>query len=158
MSTYFVTANLKRRKLLWLFLALMLAVLAAFPLWRWNFDPKVPGSVIYTFREHLNRISFDSEKWKKWSRSTNEWPHTDLQPVRIRMVDDLLKRHDFHGQTREEVEKMLGPKTRTQYFSEWDLVYYLGPGRYGDAVGDSEWLVLRFDSKGRVEDYRVVHD
>ena len=40
----------------------------------------------------------------------------------------------------------------------WLVVYYLGPGRYGDAVGDSEWLVFRFDSKGPAKERRVVHD
>lgn len=79
-------------------------------------------------------------------------------PVRIRMVDDLLNRHTFKGQTREEVEALLGPKTKTEYFNDWDLVYYLGPGRYGNAVGDSEWLVFRFNSTERVKEYRVVHD
>ena len=114
--------------------------------------------MFYTFREHRKRIGFDPEKWKTFPRSSNEWPKTDLLPVRIRMVDDLLKRHDFSGQTRGEVERLLGPKTKTEYFSDWDLVYYLGPGRYGNAVGDSEWLVFRFDVSGRVQDYKVVHD
>jgi hypothetical protein len=62
------------------------------------------------------------------------------------MVDDLLKNHPLRGMTREEVTSLLGPKTETEYFREWDLVYYLGPGRYGNAIGDSEWLVIRFDS------------
>ena len=44
------------------------------------------------------------------------------------------------------------------YFSDWDLVYYLGPGRHGHAVVDSEWLVFRFDSKGPAKERRVVHD
>lgn len=74
------------------------------------------------------------------------------------MVDDLLAHHDFKGMNRDKVEAQLGPKTKTEYFSDWDLVYYLGPGRYGDAVGDSEWLVFRFDKSGCVETCELVHD
>ena len=144
----------------WLVFALLVCLvgyLAWFWFLRWELDPKVPGGWIYTRREHQNRVSFDSEKWKL-PRSTNEWPRTALLPIRIRMVDHLLAHHEFKGKSREEVEKLLGPKTKTEYFSDWDLVYYLGPGRYGDAVGDSEWLVFRFDTASRVQDYRIVHD
>lgn len=150
-----------RRRLRWLVLVFLASAVgggAWFGFLRWELDPKVPGGWIYTRREHQNRVSFDSEKWKKFPRSSNEWPHTLLLPVRIRMVDDLLKHHDLHGQSREQVETLLGPRTKTEYFSDWDLVYYLGPGRYGNAVGDSEWLVFRFDSTGHVQEYRVVHD
>ena len=156
-----VKAKLNGWKLWWL-LVLFVAGFATFPSWslfvRYLFDPNMPASLTYKYREHRNRASFDSEKWKRFPRSTNEWPHTDLLPIRIRMVEDLLKRYNFGGQTRNEVEKLLGPKTKTEYFSDWDLVYYLGPGRYGNAVGDSEWLVFRFDSSGRVQEYKVVHD
>jgi hypothetical protein len=74
------------------------------------------------------------------------------------MVDDFMNRHTFGGQTREKIVGLLGPGTTTAYFGDWDLVYYLGPGRYGHAVGDSEWLVFRFDSKGLAKECRVVHD
>jgi len=53
---------------------------------------------------------------------------------------------------------LLGPRTQTVYFGDWDLVYYLGPGRYGNAVGDSEWLVFRLDDKGVVREYKIEHD
>ena len=62
------------------------------------------------------------------------------------------------GRTRTEVVTLLGEKEETEYFNEWDLVYFLGPGRFGDAIGDSEWLVIRFNSDGKVSDDRVVHD
>lgn len=147
---------------LWLWLGLFVALLVSYPVWRvfiqYLFDPKMPGGLAYTYQERRTRIAFDAELWKAFPRSTNEWPHTTLRPIRIRMVDGLLKQHDFKGQSRDDVEKLLGPKTKTEYFSDWDLVYYLGPGRYGAAIGDSEWLVLRFDATGRVQDYRIVHD
>ncbi len=146
-----------RNRKLWWFLGLLVGAAVVVEL-RWQLNPDAPGSWLYTRREHQNRISFDSATWKSFPRGTNEWPHTDLLPVRIRMVDDLLKRHELRGQSRQQVERLLGPKTKTQYFSDWDLVYYLGPGRYGNAVGDSEWLVLRFNSAEQVEDCQVVHD
>lgn len=74
------------------------------------------------------------------------------------MVDSLLKKLDLQGMTRAEIDALLGPKTQTPYFDDWDLVYYLGPGRYGDAIGDSEWLVIRFNSGGRAKEHAVVHD
>lgn len=151
-----------RRRRLWRLGGLFVAAGVLYAIWvgflKWELNPKVPGGWIYTWREHRNRVSFDSETWKRFPRSTNEWPHAEVLPIRIRMVDDLLAQHDFSGKSRQEVELLLGPKTRTDYFSDWDLVYYLGPGRYGNAVGDSEWLVFRFDTAGRVQDCRVVHD
>jgi hypothetical protein len=97
------------------------------------FDPNMPDGITWTMRERLNRIKFDSKAWREFRRGTdaNEWPHTTLLPVRLRMVDDLLKNHPRRGMTREEVTSLLGLKTETEYFREWDLVYYLGPGRYG---------------------------
>lgn len=146
----------------WLLLLWFAALVVSYPFWKlcvqFLFDPKMPGGLAYTRQEHRNRISFDSTTWKAFPRSTNEWPHTTLLPVRVRMVDDLLAHHDFRGMNRDKVEELLGPKTKTEYFSDWDLVYYLGPGRYGDAVGDSEWLVFRFDKSGCVETCELVHD
>jgi hypothetical protein len=146
----------------WLYLGLFVVLVAAYPAWqllpRLIFDPRMPGSLMYTVQEHRNRTNFNSEIWKAFPRSTNEWPHTRLLPIRIRMIDDLLKRHDFRSQTDEAVEELLGPRTKTKYFSDWDLVYYLGPGRYGNAIGDSEWLVFKFNASNRVLEYKVVHD
>ena len=80
-------------------------------------------------------------------------------PLRIRgcMVDDLLATHDFHGRTRAEVVGFLGEPPETEYFREYDLVYWLGPER-GMMSIDSEWLVFRFDSAQRVREYRLVTD
>lgn len=117
-------------------------------------------------RERLSRVPFEAEAWKGYERpfgsrlksilETNYWAYK--LPVRLRMVDDLMKRQILRGKTRAEVIALLGEKVEKTYFQEWDLVYFLGPGRYGDAIGDSEWLVIRFDTNGRVSDYQVVHD
>jgi hypothetical protein len=44
------------------------------------------------------------------------------------------------------------------YFKDWDLVYWLGREREAFIGIDSEWLVVRFDTKGRVRDYKIIRD
>lgn len=80
-------------------------------------------------------------------------------PLSIRgcMVDDLLATRDFHGQSRATVVELLGEPSRTGYFRDYDLVYWLGPER-GPMSIDSEWLVFRLDSAQRVLEYRLVTD
>ncbi|MEW6157491.1 MAG: hypothetical protein AB1813_08670 [Verrucomicrobiota bacterium] len=113
----------------------------------------------FTVQERLNRIPFDEQLWKQNPRSKSEWARTGKLPIRIRMVDHLLATYDFKGQTRSEVIERLGEPDQTEYFrNEWDWVYWLGPGRAGNAIGDSEWLVFRFDTAGTVGDCRIVHD
>ena len=73
------------------------------------------------------------------------------------MVDDLLKSHDFRGRTRAQLVALLGEPPKTDYFREYDLVYWLGPER-GLMSIDSEWLVFRLDSTGRVREHRLVTD
>lgn len=73
------------------------------------------------------------------------------------MVDDLLKNHNFHGNTRQEIEALLGPPTTTDKFPEWDLIYWLGPER-GSLPLDSEWLAFKFDPQGRLKKARLVND
>lgn len=76
---------------------------------------------------------------------------------RLAMVDDLLARHPLRGLSRYSVERLLGPRDSTDYFREWDFVYWLGPER-GLVRIDSEWLVLKLGLDGRVSDYKIVRD
>ena len=80
-------------------------------------------------------------------------------PLAVRgcMVDDLLATRDFHGHSRAEVVGLLGEPRKTEYFSNYDLVYWLGPER-GLMSIDSEWLVFKLDSLKRVREYRLVTD
>jgi hypothetical protein len=82
-----------------------------------------------------------------------------MGPLAVRgcMVDDLLASHNFQGQTRAEVVGLLEEPWPTGYFRQYDLVYWLGPERGWLSI-DSEWLVFRLDSLGRVADSRVVND
>src|SRR6185436_1707334 len=67
-----------------------------------------------TIQEHLRRRPFDGAAWKGEQTLTNA--------VRIRMVDDLLRRHSFRGMTREQLTAIVGEPDKTEYFKDWDLV------------------------------------
>ena len=77
--------------------------------------------------------------------------------VRLGMADRLLADGVLIGRTRAEVVALLGEPPPTGYFAEWDLVYWLGPER-GFISIDSEWLVARFGSDGRITEARLVRD
>ena len=76
---------------------------------------------------------------------------------RLEMADRLIAKGQLRGRSRAEVVDVLGEPPKTGYFSDWDLVYWLGPER-GFMSVDSEWLVFRFDKQGRVDEYRIVRD
>ena len=102
-----------------------------------------------TIREHLRRRPFDAAAWQGEKARTND--------VRIRMVDDLLRHYNFRGVTREQVTAVVGEPDKTEYFRDWDFVYWLGPER-GPMSIDSEWLVFRLDGQKKVTDYKIVRD
>jgi hypothetical protein len=55
------------------------------------------------------------------------------------------------------VTELLGEGDKTNYWNDWDAVYWLGPERGLFGI-DSEWLVLRIGPDGRVMEYRVMTD
>lgn len=77
--------------------------------------------------------------------------------VRLSMAHRLLADGVLVGRTRAEVVAMLGEPPATGCFSEWDLVYWLGLER-GFIRIDSEWLVARLGSDGRVTQARLFRD
>jgi len=102
-----------------------------------------------SIQERLNRLKFDSVTWRAGSGFTNS--------VRIRMVDDLLQRHQFIGTRQEEVILVLGQPDETNHFGNWNMIYHLGPER-GFISIDDEWLVFRLDNQKKVAEYRIVSD
>ncbi|UPU34302.1 outer membrane protein assembly factor BamE [Geomonas paludis] len=102
-----------------------------------------------SIQERLNRREFDSTEWKN--------PKNVTYNIRIRMVNDLLRRHHLTGMSREQVIAIIGEPDKTQYFKDWDMVYWLGPER-GFLSVDSEWLVMRFNSQKKVSEVKVVRD
>ena len=91
---------------------------------------------------------FDSSLWRN---------SATLLSVRLRMADDLVNRQTLVGLTRQEVVALLGEPPKTEYFKEFDLVYYLGPER-GFMSIDSEWLVLKLGPEGRVKRAAIARD
>ena len=79
------------------------------------------------------------------------------QGIRLGMADRLIARGTLKTMTRTEVVKLLGEPPKTDYFRDWDLVYWLDPER-GFMSIDSEWLVLRLDADERVVDCGIVRD
>jgi hypothetical protein len=73
------------------------------------------------------------------------------------MADRLVARGILIGKTKDETVKLLGMPHKTEYFADWDLVYWLGPER-GFFNIDSEWLVLRLGTDGCVVDNRIIRD
>jgi hypothetical protein len=98
-----------------------------------------------------NALSFEQQVWLENPKSG------EGNPIRQRMVDDLLAKRDLTGSTQKEIEALLGPRTATDKFPEWDLVYWLGRERSSLPL-DSEWLVLKFNDRGVVKRYRLVND
>lgn len=97
------------------------------------------------------RIDFDAAQWRANPESDEK------DPPRLRMIDSLLQKKILDGLTREQVLNLLGPKTETDKYRHYDLVYWLGPER-GYIRIDSEWLVINFDGNNKVKDYKVTGD
>lgn len=99
-----------------------------------------------------NEIAFGSVTWRANPRSANP-----MWPTRLRMVDDLMARRLLDGVSLDSVTALLGTPDSTAYFSDWSMVYYLGPER-GLVSIDSEWLVIRLGPEGMVREYRLARD
>jgi hypothetical protein len=98
------------------------------------------------------RESFDSTSWKTSLTSDS------LDPIRLRMVDDLLHRHRLRGMTREEVVSLLGTPPETNYFPDYDLVYWLGSERRYFSFDSAWWLAIKFGGDGRVSKTALIRD
>ena len=76
------------------------------------------------------------------------------------MADDLIRRKLLDGMDRVDVEKLLGPSLANLSesgidSSKWHNGYHLGLER-GPFALDDEFLVIRFNTQGRVAEYRIV--
>jgi hypothetical protein len=107
------------------------------------------AAVIVIWRLWFPGRAFDPVAWQDEAQVRQE--------VRLGMADRLVAQGTLHGKTRTEVVEMLGEPPLTEYFRDWDLVYWLGPER-GFIRIDSEWLVIRLSPDGRVSEYRIVRD
>ncbi len=94
---------------------------------------------------------FDAVAWRDSTRAYS------AEAIRGCMVDDLMARVELRGKARAEVVALLGEPRPTNYFREYDLVYWLGP-EPGLMSIDSEWLVLKLNRSGRVSERKLVTD
>jgi len=107
--------------------------------------------IYYGANEYMHREPFDSRVWQDPKQVEGD------DPVRLRMVDDLVRSKRLDYLRRADVEALLGNPPATEYFRDHDLVYWLGPER-GRMSIDSEWLAIDFDKNGIVRSYQIVHD
>lgn len=98
---------------------------------------------------YLPLRTFDSAVWQEVRGEFSE--------VRVTMIESLVRGRRLDGLSRAQVLDLLGEPDGGLYFQEWDMVYWLGPQRGLFGI-DSEWLVLRIGSDGRVSEYQVVED
>lgn len=77
---------------------------------------------------------------------------------RVYIVDDLLEKHQLVGKSKQEILQLLGKPTETESFMKTNqIVYYLGDER-GLIRIDSERLIVNFDEKDRVIEYKIHKD
>lgn len=74
------------------------------------------------------------------------------------MLADLLPR--LKGQSRAQIEALLGASLETGYFRSTgrDLIYVTGPQRDSALGIDSEWLLIWLDESGRYQRHAIVND
>lgn len=103
-----------------------------------------------SFQEYFNRQEFNSTLWK------NEKLTTLDHPLRQQMVHDLLKRYYLVGMNRSQINELLGVPAATNYFRDFDYVYWLG---YEDGFFDldSEWLGIKFKNDQVIE-VKILRD
>jgi hypothetical protein len=76
---------------------------------------------------------------------------------RYRVADGLELSGRLDDMTRSQVLDFLGPPPATDKFQDHGLVYVLGPQRSWISL-DYEWLLVDFDSAGRVSNVEVTSD
>ena len=131
---------MKKLKLILLsFTGLLIALLATLCLFLFFFDQD----------RDFETKTFDAKVWR-------ESLLIETNTVRLQMVDDLLEKDLLKEKTKDEIIALLGTPPPTSYFSDWDMVYWLGPERSKFGI-DSEWLVLKFKNE-KVDRYKIVTD
>jgi hypothetical protein len=95
-----------------------------------------------------DQTEFNAEVWRTVG--------TLSDPMRIRMVDDLIDSGLLLGKTDAEIGQLLGSVSGRQLGHSCDRLYWLDPERGMFSI-DSEWLCLNFDH-GRLVDQRIIRD
>ena len=97
----------------------------------------------FSLRGKISGEKFDSEKWKNWENTEEEWS------LRWDMMNSLRKNYELKGMTKNEIHKLLGkPDSETKN----ELSYYLGYSHNGINTGR---LTLYFNENNTVIDFDV---
>lgn len=112
----------------------------------------VLGFLAYEMHEEALLIGpdmpFDAQLWKAVEPF-------DKNTARMRMENDLLRKHRLIGMTRHDVIVLLGPPY-PDYAPEGTIVYWLGPGRGPFGFGiDSTFLQVQLKAD-KVVDVREI--
>lgn len=99
-------------------------------------------------KSYVNQITFDSKQWQIHL--------ADRDTIKQKMVNDLLSKHQLIGMTQTKIDEILGKPPQTEYFKDYDYVYWLGPERSALSI-DSEWLGIKFE-KGIVVRVDILRD
>lgn len=100
--------------------------------------------------------SFDQQAWAQ--PASGQHVSGDIT-IRQKMLGDVI--HSIvQGKSKTSILTLLGPSDGSSYFSESgrDLIYHMGPQRDSFFAIDSEWLLIWFDSTGRVSRYEIWSD
>ena len=108
------------------------------------------SAIIATNYWKTRPLSFDRAAWDAATPGIDDFR-------RHRMADWLIRERRLIGMSRAEVISLLGKPTTTGHFRNYDLVYVLGNERGWISI-DSEWLLMRLDSAGRVSAAELATD
>lgn len=82
---------------------------------------------------------------------------SESERERFRLAEGLLSWGTFRGKSRDEIQAIMGVPEQTDYFSDWDEVYVLGPERGWLSI-DHEWLVVNYDDQGKAIEAAILSD
>ncbi len=104
------------------------------------------GAIIligFALKGNITHEKFNSEKWKNWTETEEEWS------LRWDMMNSLRNKHELTGKNKSEIIELLGePDSKT----ESEFGYYLGMAKHGIDVGN---LTIKFDEKEKVSKIKV---
>ncbi len=103
--------------------------------------------------DYTHRIPFDPVSWK--DESLIGLDDSSVRPIRVRMVDDLLRRYSLLGTERKQIDELLGEPEQSSSSDRY--IYWLGPERRGIIRIDSLLLEIDF-SYDVVSNVRIITD
>ena len=99
------------------------------------------------YRKAKDQLPFQADGW----HAPMTDPEGHFTGTRLRMVDDLLKRYDFHGWSMEDLEALLGDAWLERTVEGKRLLKF-------DLRDGLNLLIFEIDDQHRVIDYHVQLD